>query len=158
MSVEIRGIDEARAVFQSIDDFLGSKKPMQGFCDDVKQRILTKTATGQDYMSRRFKPYSKAYEKKKKQWKLVNLRVSGRMLDNISAQVISPEHGRVAVKRRAHGKITTDMLANIHSTGTGKQPQREFMNISQVGIKELVDKHYNEPLKKLAQATRTWKP
>jgi hypothetical protein len=155
MSVEIRGINEALAPFKAIDSFLGSKKPMQGFCDGVGERILEKTARGEDYKSRKFKPYSKAYAKRKGS-KHVNLKVKGKMLDAIKSLAISPERGKIWVQPRSHGKINADMLAQIHTTGTGKQPQREFMNISQAGISELVKKHYNDPIKELARGARTW--
>ena len=155
MSVEIKGIDEAIAPFKNIEAFLSSKKPMQGFCDGARERILDKTARAQDYRSRKFKPYSKAYAKKKGS-KHVNLRVTGRMLDAIKSLAISPEHGKVWVQPRSHGKLNADMLAQIHSTGTGKQPQREFMNISAAGIGELVKKHYNDPIMELARGARTW--
>ncbi len=155
MSVQIKGIADAIAPFKSIEAFLASKKPMQGFCDGVRERILDKTAKGQDYRSRRFKPYSKAYAKKKGS-KHVNLRITGKMLDSIKSLAISPEHGKVWVQPRSHGKLNADMLANIHTTGTGKQPQREFMNISAAGISELVKKHYNDPILELARGARIW--
>jgi hypothetical protein len=155
LSVEIRGINEALAPFKSIESFLSSKKPMRGFCDGVRERILEKTEKGQDYMSRKFKPYSKAYAKRKGS-KHVNLRVTGRMLTAIKSLAVTPDHGKIWIQPRSHGKINADMLANIHSTGTGKQPQREFMNISATGIGELVKKHYNDPIKELARGARTW--
>jgi hypothetical protein len=156
MSVEIRGVTDAIAPFKNIESFLSSKKPMQGFCDGVRERILEKTAKGEDYKSRKFKPYSKAYAKRKGS-KHVNLKVTGKMLDAIKSQAISPERGKIWVQPRSHGKLNADMLAQIHSTGTGKQPQREFMNVSDRGISELIKKHYNDPIKELARGARTWK-
>jgi len=155
MSVEITGVAEAIAPFKNIEAFLSSKKWMQDFCDGVRERILDKTARAQDYRSRKFKPYSKAYAKRKGS-RHVNLRVTGKMLDSIKSLAISPEHGKVWVQPRSHGKLNADMLAQIHSTGTGKQPQREFMNISAAGIGELVKKHYNDPIMELARGARTW--
>lgn len=153
MSVRVMGIIETRGVLREIEEFLSSKKPMQEFCDGVKERILKKTAEGKDYMSRKFKAYSAAYAKRKGS-KHVNLRLSGQMLDSIKSEAESPLKGRVWVEGTPHGKIRSDMLANIHTTGTGKQPQREFMNISQAGIKELTKKCFDDPLLELARKAR----
>jgi hypothetical protein len=46
------------------------------------------------------------------------------------------------------------MLAQIHTTGTGKQPQREFMGISDNAIKKLTKKFYDDPILELAKRTR----
>jgi len=153
MSVKVTGTIEIKNIFKAIDDFLGSKKPMEDFCEGIKERILKKTAQGEDYKSRRFKPYSEAYAKRKGT-RHVNLKVTGKMLNAIKSEAISPTQGRVWVEGESHGRIRCDMLAQIHTTGTGKQPQREFMNISQTGVKELVKKYFDDPLLELAREAR----
>jgi hypothetical protein len=156
MSIKVTGTIEVQNVFRSIDEFLGSKEPMEKFCEGIKERILQKTAEGKDYKSRKFKAYSKAYAKRKGTTH-VDLKVTGKMLGALKSKATSPTQGRVWIEGESHGRICCDMLAQIHTTGTGKQPQREFMNISQTGVKELTKKHFNDPLLELARATRTWK-
>lgn len=153
MSVKVIGIIETRGVLREIEEFLSSKKPMQEFCDGIKERILRLTAAGKDYKNRNFKPYCEQYAKRKRS-EHVDLNLSGLMLESMRSQAESPLRGRVWIEGTPHGKIRSDMLANIHTTGTGKQPRREFMNISQAGIKELTKKCFDDPLLELAKKAR----
>jgi phage gpG-like protein len=158
MSVKITGITEIKRQFAAIEEFLASTKPMEGIVKDIKDIILIKTASGLDYMGRGFKPYSEAYAKKKKGMTATgrpNLKASGTMLNAIKTQVINPRHGAVFVASVAEkGKATSDMLAQIHTTGTGKQPQREFMNLAPSAVKKLTKKHYDDPILVLAKQAR----
>jgi hypothetical protein len=112
---------------------------MELILEDVKEKVEDKTASGKDYRGHKFEPYSKAYAKRKKK-KKVDLRVTGEMLDALRTRVINPKHGVVEIKgRRA-------IIANIHTTGTGKQPLREFMAITKSGEVKIVKKRYDDPL------------
>lgn len=142
MSISINGLRETRAMLNNVERFLRSTKPMKAITEDVKERVEERTAKGRDYKNRKFKPYSLAYAKKKKKT-LVNLKDSGEMLGALRTQVINPKHGRVLIKgRRA-------IIANIHTTGTGKQPERDFMNITKTGEAKIVKEHYDDPLLKI---------
>lgn len=154
MTVTIRGAGEARRAFRKIEEFLRSTKPMEGIVADIKETILNKTGGGHDYMGRNFKPYSKAYAKKKGTSR-PDLRVSGAMLGAIKTKVLAPRHGQVYVASEGtSGNANTDMLAQIHNTGTGKQPRREFMNLSKSAVQQLKKKHIDDPLLQLAREAR----
>jgi len=145
-SIKVTGIQEAIEQFKDIREFLKSTKPMEGIVQDIKETILEKTSQGHDYMNRRFKPYSKAYAKRKGKTR-VDLRDTGDMLDSIRTEVISPKHGRVMVTNKR-------LIAQFHNTGTRKMAQREFMNLSKSAKAKLVKKHYDDPLLELAKARR----
>ncbi len=139
MTVKVTGLGETRAMLNRVERFLLSTKPMKLILRDVKERVEDRTASGKDYRGHKFEPYSKAYAKRKKKTK-VDLDDSGEMLGTLKTKVISPKHGVVEIRgRRA-------IIANIHTTGTGKQPEREFMNITKSGEAKIVKKHYDDPL------------
>ncbi len=139
MSVSINGLGETRAMLNNVERFLLSTKPMKLIVRDVRDRIKERTASGKDYKNVTFEPYSKAYAKRKKKT-VVDLDDTGKMLKALKTKVINPKHGRVFIKgNRA-------IIANIHTTGTGKQPEREFMNITKTAEAKIVKEHYDDPL------------
>lgn len=159
MSVKITGVAEVKRQFAGIEAFLASTKPMEGIVADIKDIILIKTSSGIDYMGRGFKPYSKAYAKKKMGMTATsrpNLKLSGTMLGALKTEVKDPRHGAVFVAPVGEpgGGINADMLAQIHTTGTGKQPTREFMNLAPSAVKKLTKKYYDDPILELVKATR----
>lgn len=159
MSVKITGIAEVKRQFAGIEAFLASTKPMEGIVADIKTLILVKTASGLDYMGRSFKPYSKAYKEKKMGMTATgrpNLKLSGTMLDALKTEVKDARHGAVFVSSAGEpgGGINADMLAQIHTTGTGKQPQREFMNLAPSAVKKLTKKYYDDEILELVKAAR----
>jgi hypothetical protein len=124
---------------------------MEGVCEDVKERIKERTGKGRDYKNRSFAPYSESYKKRKGKSR-VNLRDSGRMLRALDTQVITPIRGKVFVKPESYGggkRARTDMIAQIHTTGAGKQPQRDFMDITKTALKKFVKKHYDDKIMKI---------
>jgi hypothetical protein len=153
--VMITGVSEIRRQFQEINDFLGSKKPMEGLVEDAKAVILEKTAAGRDYEHHAFTPYSEKYAKRKVSSR-VNLKKSGTMLGAIKTAVPEARHGQiyVAAEPEPGGKINADLLANIHTTGTGKQPRREFMNLSKTQKALLKKKHYDDPILEIVRKYR----
>lgn len=156
-TVTITGIPKVMREFQEINDFLRSPKPMKGIVADIKTGITEKTAAGHDYKGRNFAPYSDAYKGKRSKAGLTtkpDLRVTGTMIDSITAEVIDPRHGRVAAPPVSDGKIGADMLAQIHNTGTGKQPQREFMNITDNALKVITKRHYDDPILEIVRKYR----
>jgi hypothetical protein len=159
MSVKITGVAEVKQKFAAIEAFLASTKPMEGIVADIKDIILIKTSSGLDYMGRGFKPYSKAYAERKKGMTATgrpNLKLSGTMLDALKTEVIDARHGAVFVASVGEpgSNAQSDMLAQIHTTGTGKQPQREFMAISDNAVKKLAKKYYDDPILELAKGLR----
>ena len=157
MSIRIQGVVQARQQLQAIEDFLNSRRSMEGIVEDIAEMIQKKTGKGHDYMNRNFKSYTEAYKKRRAKLGLPtkpDLTVTGKMLRAIKTAVLGPRHGRVFVQGRNHGKIRTDMLAQIHNTGTGKQPQREFMNVSKSAIKDLTKKHYDDPILEIVRRYR----
>jgi hypothetical protein len=158
MSIKITGVAEVKRQFAAIEAFLASTKPMEGIVADIKDIVLIKTASGVDYMGRGFKPYSKKYAEKKKGMTATgrpNLKLSGTMLGALKTEVKDARHGAVFVASVGEkGGANSDMLAQIHTTGTGKQPQREFMNLAPSAIKVLTKKHYGDPIGELAKAAR----
>jgi len=146
-TITIQGVNGAIACLDEVQALLNSPKPMEGVLSDVHARILERTAAGKDFMSRNFNPYSKAYAKKKGTSK-PDLRVSGTMLDSIKTKVVTPDHGQVLVEPNAEpgGKINADLLAQIHNTGTGRQPERHFMDISETQLRQSVKRHYDDKI------------
>jgi hypothetical protein len=146
-SVRVNGFNSAIACLREVRELINSKEPMEGILSDVHERILERTAAGKDYMSRNFNPYSKPYAKKKGA-STPDLRISGTMLESIKTKVVSPDHGQVYVEPNAEpgGTINADMLAQIHNTGTGRQPQREFMNITGAQLQKAVKRHYDDKI------------
>ncbi len=139
MTVKVTGLGETRAMLNRVERFLLSAKPMKLIVEDVKEVIERKTASGKDYRGHKFESYSEAYAKRKKKTK-VDLNDSGEMLGALKTKVINPKHGRVFIRgNRA-------IIANIHTTGTGKQPERDFMNITKTGEAKIVKKRYDDPL------------
>src|SRR4030042_2601809 len=126
MTVEIKGVDELVDVIDDIEALLKSPKPMQKIVEDVKELIQTKTEKGLDYTGRLFAPYSPQYAKKKGT-RRANLKDTGTMLDAIKTEVLTPQHGRITVKPASYPgkKAKADMLAQIHTTGTGKPPRAD---------------------------------
>ena len=141
MTVEVSGLIPTKKMLQEISEFLESKKPMEGMVEDGKELVLEKTAKGFDYKHRKFHPYSPAYAKRKKS-KTVNLRVTGDMLNSLRTEVFSHEHGQIKITNK-------EIIAYIHHTGTGKMPQREFMNINKSNITKLQKKHFDDPIMKI---------
>jgi len=125
---------------------------MANICKDVKKRILQRTDFGRDYRNRKFVPYSKKYAKRKGFGRSsVDLKLTGTMLGAIQTRVVNPKHGQVLVTSKAMaGTIAkSDMIAQIHTTGTGKQPRREFMNITKTALQEFVNEHYDDEIMRI---------
>ena len=154
-SVEIKGIAELRAGLKEINDLVASGKPMQGMVDDIKLRIRVRTHSGVDYQGQSFAPYSEAY-KKKIGGTRVDLTRTGTMLNSMVSEVLSPAHGVVRVNPTSEpgGHINSDLLANIHNQGTGKMPQREFVNITPNAVAEFKKKNYDDPLGEIVRKLR----
>ncbi len=143
---------------------------MQNTVDEIARVIMDRTAEGKDYMNRAFEPYSESYAKKKLGKTATgrpNLKRTGTMLHNIIAKADSPRKGRVDILPGAEpggDGMNSRTLANIHNTGTGKQPQREFMNVSTAQVKRITKKYWDDPIGALAKAFRfgrgstPWKP
>lgn len=149
MSV-ITGKAELQAKLRDVIKLIQSTAPMTGIVTDGEKIIRSKTAAGKDYRGAGFHPYSDAYAKRKGSTR-VNLRLSGSMLRALKSKALSPLHGiiRVMPEPEPGTKAKTDMIAQIHSTGTGRQPQREFMNITPSALQNLVKKHYDDEIMKI---------
>ncbi len=148
----IEGIDEVRRQLREIAQLLRSFAPMDNIVKDVRKRILKRTDAGRDYRNRKFYPYSKKYAKKKGVGiSDVDLKLTGTMLGAIETRILSANHGQVLIMARAMpGTIAkANMIAQIHTTGTGKQPQREFMNITKTALQEFVNEHYDDEIKRI---------
>lgn len=150
MTVKTSGFRTTRRMLTNVEAFLRSTKPMEGIVEDVAEEIQKKTGRAKDYQNKPFEPYSADYAKKKKTTH-VDLRLSGRMLGAMRTKVINPRHGRVFIKPAGYPKTKakTDMVANIHTTGTGRQPQREFMNISKSAMAKIQRDNYDNPIMKI---------
>lgn len=152
MTIKITGVEEMRRQLREINHFLDSNEPMKNVCKDVKKRILERTDHGRDYKNLKFYPYSTKYAKRKGVGRSsVDLKLTGTMLGAIETKVINPKHGQVLVMSKAMaGTVAkSDMIAQIHTTGTGKQPRREFMNITNTALQEFVKKHYDDEIMRI---------
>lgn len=148
--VKITGAKEAIQMFKNVESFLKSRKPMENIVKEVKETIEKKTESGKDYMGKKFKPYSAKYAKRKGSTK-VDLKLSGKMIGALDTQVINPSHGKVFISSKGYARTRakTDMLAQIHTTGTGKQPQREFMNLAPSAQQKIIKKYYDDEIMKI---------
>ena len=144
-SITITGVNEVTAKLKRVNDFLMSTTPMQETCDDIKAGVLDKTAKGHDYMGRNFKPLSKIYAKAKGKSR-ADLRDTGEMLDGMTAKALSNKQGEVAITGR---RAIVGWFHNEGGPKEGRPPQREFMNISDSGLANIVKKRFDDPLMKL---------
>lgn len=142
-AITITGLAAVQAQLKAVSDFLQSPAPMQHIVDDVKDLVLDKTARGLDYMGRSFKPYSKAYAKRKGKTK-PDLRNTGQMLDAVTAKVQDAGHGSVFIRDAGAAQI-----GQYHNAGTKKMAKREFMNISQSAVDKLAKKYFDDEIRKI---------
>lgn len=152
MSIKITGIEETRRQLRQVNQLLGSNEPMENICKDVEERILERTESGRDYKNLKFAPYSEKYAKRKGVGRSsVDLKLTGTMLGAIKTRVINPNHGQVLItsKAMAGTAAKSDMIAQIHTTGTGRQPRREFMNITKTALQGFVNKHYDDKIMRI---------
>jgi len=152
MTIEISGVDELRWQLRRINQLLDSNEPMKNICKDVEKRILDRTDSGRDYKNRKFAPYTREYARKKRVSRgSVNLRLTGTMLGAIETRVLNPRHGQILIMSRpmARTSAKSDMIAQIHTTGTGKQPKREFLNITKTALQEFVNEHYDKEIMRI---------
>ncbi len=148
----IEGIDEVRSQLRRINQLIDSNKPMENICKDVEKRILKRTSSSRDYRNMKFAPYSAKYAKKKGVGQSsVDLKLTGTMLGALESRVLNPRHGQVLITSRAMAGTSakSDMIAQIHTTGTGRQPKREFMNITKAALQESVNKHYDDEIMRI---------
>lgn len=152
MTINVTGIEEVRSQLRRINQLLNSNEPMKRICKAVEERILKRTDSGRDYRNMKFAPYSMKYAKKKRVGRGdVDLRLTGTMLGALESKVLNPRHGQVLITSRAMAGTAakSDMIAQIHTTGTGKQPQREFMNITDKALQEFVNEHYDDKIMRI---------
>lgn len=152
MTLEISGIEETRRQLRRINQLLDSNTPMKNICKDIKERILKRTESGRDYKNLKFAPYSTKYAKRKGVGvSSVDLKLTGTMLGALETKVINPHHGQVLITSRAMAGTSakSDMIAQIHTTGTGRQPKREFMNITKTALQESVKEHYDDEIMRI---------
>ena len=142
MTVKATGIIATRRVLTNIEKFLASPKPIKAYCEGAIEIIQDKTEKGVDYKHRKFESYSQAYAKRKGS-SFVNLEVTGRMLSSIIFKVLNPGHAKIFI---SGGRA---IVGGVHSQGTRKMPQREFMNISDSTDKKLGKKHFDDPMIKI---------
>jgi len=149
--VKTSGVVETHKELQKINDFLKSRKPMENVTKNIRDDIKGLTKKGKDFSGRRFEAYSAKYARRKKSPK-VNLELSGLMLRSMKTKALTPRHGSVYIEPHSYGGKTrarTDMIAQIHTTGTGVQPEREFLNITKSRLQNIIRKHYDDALMKL---------
>lgn len=157
MTVRITGVAACRAELEEIRQFVESPEPMRGLVEEVKAKVLEKTAAGHDYRGRNFAPYSDAYKKRRAEKGFQtkpNLSVSGTMLGAIKTAVLTPRHGRVYVDADSDGRLNADVLAQIHNTGTGTQPERRFMDITPSAASVLLKKYFSDPIMAIVRRYR----
>lgn len=158
MSVTVTGASNVRRELAEVEALISSTKPMEGFLGDAQAIILERTAGGKDYKNRSFEPYSAAYAKEKKGMTATgrpNLKRTGTMLGAMFTKVISAVHGQIDIGAVSEkGRADSEMLAQIHNTGTGKQPRREFMNLSDSTVSKLKKKWWDDPILEIVRRYR----
>lgn len=139
MTVKFSGIAPTRKMLQKIEKHISSPGPLEKIADEGIEIIREKTSKGLDYKHRKFEPYSKFYAQKKGS-SLVNLKVTGKLLDKIRRKVMKVGHVKIYIT------AARAVIGAIHSQGIGKMPKREFFNINKSNIAKLAKKYYDDPL------------
>lgn len=152
MSVQVN-INAPKRMIQDVKNFYDSPKWMGNITKDIKKRIVKNTASGKDWRSRKFRPYSQAYAAKKGSG--VDLRDTGAMMDAVSTKVVNSLTGVVFVKAvMGKGGINRAVLAEYHNFGQGFNPVREFMNIPESVVKKLVKQFIDDPVQRIVNRHR----
>ena len=150
--MSIKGSERARKALSQLKKF-GNRKLMGDLGDKAIEIIIKRTVgKGIDVKHRPFTPYSKGYKKKRGQ--MVNLRLSGQMLNAMSRQVLDGHTVRIYIEdsSRKGQSIDNNFLAWVHNdggrSGKGKgfnMPKREFFWIENkrelIKIERLIVEH-----------------
>lgn len=152
MSISVN-IKAPQRMIDDVKSFYKSTKWMGNITKDIKKRVVKNTASGKDFKSRKFKPYSIAYAKKKGSG--VDLRDTGVMMDAVTAKVINALTGVVFIKGASGlSGANRTVIAAFHNFGMGRNPVREFMNIPKSVTKQLVKEFIDDPVQKIINRHR----
>jgi len=152
MSITVN-INAPKRMIKDVQDFYKSPKWMGNVTGEIKKRIVKNTSQGKDANSKKFRPYSKAYAKKKGHG--VDLNDTGAMMDAVSNKVVNSTTGVVFVKAvMGKGGVNRNILATYHNFGQGKNPVREFMNIPASFLNKIVKLLVDDPVQKIINKHR----
>ena len=153
MSVTIN-ISAPKKMIKDVEDFYKETAWMANIVEAIRDKIKENTSEGKDYRSRNFHKYSNAYAKRKGQTK-VDLELSGTMMKSVKAHVVNPLTGIVYVKANmgSDGKNRA-VLAEYHNYGQGRNPEREFMNVSEKFKDKVVKKYIDDEVQKIINKHR----
>src|SRR5688572_13612575 len=96
---------------------------MQKTGTDLRNRIVARTLSGRDEDNRRFTPYSPMYRRIKGS-SLVNLRLSGRMHDDLTVLRASRTGFLIGYRSQRSEQIALD-----HESGKGRLPVRRHLGV-----------------------------
>ncbi|MBI1913044.1 MAG: hypothetical protein HYS21_13740 [Deltaproteobacteria bacterium] len=152
MDIEVIGLKEFDDAVESVRKTLVSEDMLIECAEAVKGNLLKRTSEARDKDGAAFEPYSKEYKKarrsKGRSAELVDLRMSGEMLRDISIKA----NGRAGEAVIYFENQESEKKAlNLQETGTGKRKiKREFFELSEADAAEVLDsftRHVDEVLK-----------
>ena len=118
---------------------------LAGLAGDIKNKILLRTGSGVDYKGKKFAPYSASYKKsaefkRVKAGDLVNLTLTGEMLNLMTQKIISASQ---ATAMLYFSSVEARNKARWHNKeGAGKKKTiREFFNVSDSDYKSAINKY-----------------
>lgn len=152
IDVEIEGLTELATRLDRVGRCLVDRRLLEELSGEAKEMVLKRTSEGRDVKGRPFRPYSKGHARARKKRGLgtsrVDLRFSGKMLDNIATEVDEARGlGRVFFR---NGKAET--RAGYHDMEGGGSPRvrRAFFGLSVEDVerlKGLVLRHVEKVIK-----------
>ena len=137
---KITGLKETKRKFAAFERLIrsGSIPAFEKAGVKAIEIIKARTAKSLDRKGKSFRPYSKAYAKRKGTTK-VDLDLSTRMLDAIETQAFK-KGVRIFIATFPHeGKLNTFNLGVIHVSGAGNMPQRDFFGLSKKEVEQVLN-------------------
>lgn len=130
LSADIEGLDRFKAFMEDLRDALFDDTALLDIAGEARDRVLLRTAVGKDIYGAEFTPYSGKYRKMKERKGIdggvVDLRLTGRMLADIS---LSADGGEALIFFNSAESEAKAAYHNGEDTGDS-MPQRVFFGLS----------------------------
>lgn len=121
LSADIEGFDGLKACMESVRKAVFDDTALMDIATQARDRVLIRTAAGKDAYGAEFKPYSTQYGRTKAKrgvdWKVVDLKLTGKMLADIS---MSADGGEAAIFFNSAESETKAAYHNSSDPGKGR--------------------------------------
>ncbi len=143
LSADIEGLDRFKAYMEGFRAALLDDTALLDIAGEARDRVLVRTDAGKDIYGAEFTPYSGNYRKMKEKrgidGSVVDLKLTGRMLSDIS---LSAEGGEAAIFLNSAQSEAKAVYHNGEETGDN-MPQRAFFGLSDED-KDYIEGLFNE--------------